>query len=87
MKPPNTMTVTEFASMGGIARAKALTKKRMSEIARMGAEGAKASGKKLGRPKNQKQLNQLALCVPLSCLVMGTGFRGERVGVFERMKI
>jgi hypothetical protein len=53
MKHPNTMTVSQFASMGGKARDKALTKKRKSEIGKMGARAAKASGKRLGRPPSK----------------------------------
>ena len=50
MTKQNTMTVSQFASMGGKARARKLTARRMSEIGRMGAAAAKASGKRLGRP-------------------------------------
>jgi hypothetical protein len=37
MKHTNTMTVSQFASMGGIARAEKLSAKRMSEIGKLGA--------------------------------------------------
>ena len=50
MKHPNTMTVSQFASMGGKARARKLSAKRMSDIGKLGAAAAKASGKRLGRP-------------------------------------
>jgi hypothetical protein len=53
MKHPNTMTVTEFAKLGGKARAEKLSAKRMSEIGKLGAAAAKASGKRLGRPPKQ----------------------------------
>ena len=52
-KHPNTMTVSQFASMGGKARAKKLTAKRKSEIGKLGAAAAKASGKRLGRPPSK----------------------------------
>ena len=44
------MTVTEFASKGGKARAKALSAKRRKEIAELGRDAAKAKGKQGGRP-------------------------------------
>ena len=53
-KQENTMTVSQFASMGGKARAEKLTAKRMSEIGKLGAAAAKASGKRLGRPPKAK---------------------------------
>ena len=53
MKHPNTMTVSQFASMGGKERARRLSAKRMSEIGKLGAAAAKASGKRLGRPPKQ----------------------------------
>jgi hypothetical protein len=54
LKHPNTMTVSQFASMGGKARAEKLSAKRMSEIGKLGAAAAKASGKRLGRPPQAK---------------------------------
>lgn len=39
-----TLTITEFARMGGNARAKKLSKKRLSEIGKMG-----------GRPRKKKR--------------------------------
>ena len=53
MKHTNTMTVSQFASMGGKARARKLSKARMSAIGKLGAAAAKASGKRLGRPPKQ----------------------------------
>ena len=53
MKQTNTMTVSQFASMGGKARARKLSAKRKSEIGKLGAAAAKASGKRLGRPPKQ----------------------------------
>ena len=53
MKQTNTMTVTQFASMGGKARARKLSAKRMSEIGKLGSLAARASGKRLGRPPKQ----------------------------------
>jgi hypothetical protein len=49
-KPPNKMTVTEFARAGGKARAKALSAKRIAEIAAKGLKAARAQGKLTGRP-------------------------------------
>ena len=49
----NTMTVSQFASLGGKARAAKLSAKRKSEIGRIGAAAAKASGKRLGRPPSK----------------------------------
>ena len=53
MKKQNTMTVSQFASMGGKARARKLSKARMSAIGKLGAAAAKASGKRLGRPPSK----------------------------------
>ena len=47
-------TVAWFASQGGKARAAKLSAKRMSEIGKLGAAAAKASGKRLGRPPKAK---------------------------------
>ena len=47
-------TVAWFASQGGKARAAKLSAKRKSEIGKLGAAAAKASGKRLGRPPKAK---------------------------------
>lgn len=45
------MNVKDMASLGGQARAKALTKKRRKEIAMMGVEARKKKAKKVTNPK------------------------------------
>ena len=48
------MTLKEFATKGGHARAKALSQQRRSEIAKQGMLAAKRAGKLLGRPRSLK---------------------------------
>ena len=55
MTKQNTMTVSQFASMGGKARAAKLSAKRRSKISAMGAAEAKRLGKQTGRPKGSKK--------------------------------
>jgi hypothetical protein len=47
------MTITDFARLGGNARAKKLSKARRSEIGKLGAEEARRLGKLTGRPPNR----------------------------------
>ena len=55
MTKQNTMTVSQFASMGGKARAEKLSARRKSEIGKLGAAEAKRLGKQTGRPKGRKK--------------------------------
>jgi hypothetical protein len=51
MTKQNTMTVSQFASLGGKARAEKLSAKRRAAISASGEAEARRLGRQLGRPR------------------------------------
>jgi len=56
MKKKKNKAAMALGRLGGLARARNLTKEELSKIAKMGAIAASKCGKKLGRPRLDKSL-------------------------------